>query len=76
MLTKGQKANRLGKDKDNNVTINPGDKKLIAEAVLEGFYVDSRSFSTFCKPGMRKLFKVSKPGYKQMSKQTVRNSIR
>ena len=72
LLTKGQKENRLGKDKDNNVTMNSSEKKLIDDAVLECIFDDSRPFSDFCKPGMRKLFKVLKPGYKPMSKQTVR----
>jgi len=72
LLTEGQKASsKFGKDK--NEKLNPEEKSKIDEAVLECIYIDSRSFNDFIKPGMRKLFKILKPGYKPMSKQTVRN---
>jgi hypothetical protein len=77
LLTKGQKkVNKLLKNKDIDDRINPGEKKLVDEAVLECIYEDSRPFNDFNKPGMRKLFNVLKPGYKPMSKQTVRKRHR
>ena len=72
LLTEGQKASsKFGKDK--NEKLNPEEKSKIDEAVLECIYIDSRSFNDFIKPGMRKLFKILKPSYKPMTKQTVRN---
>jgi hypothetical protein len=70
LLTKGQIKKR-SKNAKNQIT-HREEKEQIDEAVLKCIYEDSRPFNDFCKPGMRQLFKVLKPNYKPMSKQTVR----
>ena len=71
LLTDGQKNRN-----NRNETFNLNDKKEIDAAVLSCIQEDSRPFNDFCKPGMRRLFQFIKPGYKPMSKQTIRKRLK
>jgi hypothetical protein len=74
-LTNGQR-NITGKFASDRDICSPEEKKAIDDAVIGCICEDSRPFNDFTKPGMRKVFKLLKPGYKPMARNTINKRIK
>ena len=72
VLTEGQKRKRNLIDS----SCSKEEKSKIDDAIVKCICEDSRPFSDFSKPGMRELLKILKPGYKPISRNSIKKGLK
>ncbi len=76
LLTKSQLERKENRSIVNEPIITNSERDLIHDKLVDSIIEDSRTFNDFLKSGIKKLFKLLKPGYKPPCYKTIMKLIK